>query len=705
MNTLSLRKTALIVLFALLLICQFLIFRTWSDNYYSQNKISNSIQDISKPNRALLYSSEATNNFVEAGIHFNEYMQNRELKSFKKYETSLQNMSIYIDSLNILSKTDNDFSLIINAKKNVEKKVFFLQKELDSLMNKGFSGQKVLKSPDFNIKKYDYDKVLNSISYDTVKKTTETKKKGLLGRIGNALSGKSDVERSELQTTIKMVFNNQEKSGTFEDQLRNTFKLTENFYLKNISDLRKTYSNLKKSDRNLLVINKKILKKSQEILSFYSKSAREVSALNNIKMFKKYNADLKDQKNTILTLSMLIGILTILLLFYTIYTYYREIKLEKALAIIDQDLDKKNQLIGILSHEMRAPLDVISKYSKKLKKTNKDLALKPTINTIEFTSNSIQIIVSQILELIKSENNILKLYNTKINLKKEIQPIVESLKLISEAKKIDIITNFDQSLNTEVWADKVKIYQLFYNLIINSIKFTKEGSITVTAKASSVENKCRLDVLIVDTGIGIADGEISHIFDKFYQSNSNQEIATKGAGLGLDLCKKIVEIHHGKIAVKSQLNKGTEISFFLMLDRASLDNISYQNQLQQKFANQDIKIAIVDDDQIMLQIVKKLVSKVGFEAIAYDRAPKIKEFLNQNVVDAIISDNEIFDYSGIELVKDIKEINNANSTKPIIVITGDPYFNATNEQINGFDEIIIKPINEEEFYQKLLNVL
>lgn len=705
MTKLTIRKTALAILFILLLLCQFLIFRSWFSHHNLQKISAKSLNKVVKPNQSLHYSNEATKNFADAGISFNEYLLNHDPKSLKDYKSAIDKMSIYLDSLNTLSKSDKNFSKIINAKKGAEQKVSLLQKQLSYLINKKVASEKIPVDLNFKLQKYDYDKVLSSITYDTVQKVTESKKKSLFGRLGNALAGKSDVNKHEVQSTIKMVFNNQVRSGTFEEQLRNTFKLTEDYYDNNFKNIRTTYTNLKKSDNNLLQINKLILEKSQEILLFYSKSAQEATVANYVKSAKKYNTNIKVQEETILTLLVLMGITTILLLLYTIYAYLREIAISKAKAIVDKNLDKKNQLIGMLSHEMRAPLNIISNYSNKLKKSNQNSDLEPTINAIEFASNSLQITVNQILDFIKNENNKLKLYNTKINLKKEIQPVVESLRSLSEVKNIEIILNLDKSLDMDVWGDNVKIHQLFYNFIVNAIKFTKEGSITVTASLTSIENKNRLDVSIIDTGVGIPQEDIKNIFEKFYQSEKTHDQSSKGAGLGLDLCKSIVEMHAGKITVKSQLNKGTEISFFLMLDKIEPDQQTYETQLKNKFINQKIKIAIVDDDSIMLGIMKILVKKVGFEAITYNRAPEIREYLNHNVVDAIITDIQIFDYSGIELFKDIKKINNANNTKPIMAITGDPYASSADEHFSKFSEIIIKPINKEEFYQKILKIL
>jgi signal transduction histidine kinase len=705
MKKLALRKSILIILFLSILFSLFFIFKAWFSHNKTQEKVSKSISEIVKPNQSLFYSNEATKSFIAAGIEFNEYLQSRNPIQLKNYQTSINKMAAYLDSLTVLSKTDIDFSKIIIAKKGAEKQVGILQKQLDSLMNKKTENIRHSSELNFKIQKYDYDKILSSITYDTVKKVTETKKKGLFGRIGSAIAGKSETEKQEIQSTIKMVFNNQVRTGTFEDQLRNTFKLTEEYYTNNFQKLKKAYNNLKNTDKNLLKINKLILIKSQEILIFYTQSAQEATLLNYTNSTKKYNSEIFNQEHFIISLLVLMGISTILLLCYTIYAYQREIALAKAKEIVDKNLDKKNQLIGMLSHEMRAPLNIITNYSEKLKNYNTDKNLSPTINSINFASNSLQIMVSQILDFIKNENNKLKLYNTKVNLKNEINSNLESLKSLSDVKNIQIISNIDINPNIQVWADKVKIQQLFYNIIVNAIKFTKKGTITVDAKLTSVANKLRLDVSIADTGIGIPEEDIKNIFDEFYQSKKHEEQLSQGAGLGLNLCKNIVEMHNGTISVKSKVNEGTVFSFNLTLEQTSAEQESAQTILENKAKLQKIKIAIVDDDHIMVSIMKRLVSKVGFEAIAFDNAPEIIEYLNSNMVDLIITDIQIADYSGHKLLKVIKSMSNKNSIKPIFAITGNPFLFTIDENVKGFDEIIIKPINKEEFYQKISNFI
>ncbi|MGL2994783.1 ATP-binding response regulator [Flavobacterium sp. TSSA_36] len=705
MNTLTIKKTGLLLLFVCTLLAQFFVYKIWRSDTYLQNNINQNAASFLKPNQSLVLSNLATKNYLEAGNHFNEYIQNHNPIYLKKYQLSLDSMAVYLDSLNYLSSTNRDFFVVIKNKKQIELEVITLKKALDQLINQKIDTDKKGLNATLFIKKFNYEKILSSITYDTIKKITETKKKSLFGRIGNALKGKSDVNKQEVQSIIKMVFNNQEKSGTFEDQLRNTFLLTEKYYINNLERIKHTYNSLKNKDQELLNINKKIQDKSQKLILAYSKSAQEASRKKFNQAIQVYSIENSRHKKSIFYLLILMSAATVILILYTIYAYLNENKLAKAKATAEKNLDIKNQLIGMLSHEMRAPLNIIATFSEKLKLQNLNRELKPTIDSLHFAASSLQNTVNQILDFLKNEQSKLKLYNSKINLYHEIKSLLESLQSLSEVKKIIIIPNINSSTNTEVWADHVKIHQLFYNIIINAIKFTNEGTITVTVDLTRQPNKYRLDVSIIDTGIGIPQEDLKKVFNQFYQSKSHEKQMSSGAGLGLNLCKNIVDLYDGKITIDSILDQGTTISFYLLLDIPTVDQETFELKLTRKFKDKKIKTAVIDDDPITLQIIQKLITSIGFEVFLFERAPALQDFLNKNTVDVIISDMQIFDYTGIELSKDIKALKNQNSSKPIIALSGDTYLDSIEVKEIGFDDLIIKPINKEEFYQKLYNLL
>ena len=698
------RKIVHFILFAAVIVLQIAAFTFWYTEKNIEKNIYNSIDEISRPNEALTLSNNAIKSYFEADNAFNDYLNTSSKMRYENYQEAIKKLITELDKLGSLTERNSGFRTIIKSKIGIEKDISTLKSEFNAILKSNLKSTAPA-ALNFRVKSYDYEKVLSSISYDTTKTAVVTKKKGFFGRLGNAISGKNDVDKEEVKSVIRMVFNNQEKAGSFEEQLKNIFKVTENYYKNEVSKIQRVHNKLQEKDSKLIAINKYILAKSQEIVLVYSHSAQELNKLEYLKYIKGYNATLSEKQQFIFYLLLAMGAITALLLVYTIYLYALENKLQKLKNNAELNLDKKNQLIGMLSHEMRAPLNIISNFSKKLKNSNTDPALNAPIDSLFFTANSLQITVSQILDFFKNENNALILYHTKMNLKAEVNAILDSLKALAELKQLDIIASIPSGLDVQIWADKVKIHQLFYNIIGNAIKFTKQGSITVETNLEKIDGLYKLVVKIIDTGAGIPAEEVDKIFDQFYQSKTHQEQISFGAGLGLTLCKNIISLFNGEIKVKSKLNVGTEISFFLLLEPSNEEQETSQTKLLHQFKDKNLEVVVVDDDPMTLLLLKKLIGKLHFKATTFQDVAAAKIYLNTNEAHLIITDLQISEYSGFDFVEDIKRIPNKNATVPILVITGDSYMNTANLKELYVDDILIKPINKEELYFKMYTLL
>jgi CheY-like chemotaxis protein len=303
--------------------------------------------------------------------------------------------------------------------------------------------------------------------------------------------------------------------------------------------------------------------------------------------------------------------------------------------------------------------------------------------------------------IVKNKSSKLVLYNSNFNLKNEILSVLESLRSLAEIKKIDLNHTIDSKLDTIVWADNVKIHQLFYNIIGNAIKFTDQGSITVTAGLSDQGTQYLLEVTIKDTGAGIPSEDLENIFDQHYQSKFHSEQIKLGAGLGLNLCKEIVDLFGGTITVNSVLQKGTEVRFSLLLNK-SRDIKTSLEQLLEINRKKPLAIVIVDDDAITLVSLKKMISNTNAEVSTFTTATGLQNHLNNHTADLIITDLQLGTLSGIQLAREIRKTHSI----PIIAVTGDDYWTqekATDD--SPFETVIIKPVNKEELYSKILKTV
>lgn len=695
------RKTIHSGLFIFVILLQVLIFSLWYNQNTNENELADSFRKASRQSLIMSYSGEVTKNYFDAEDSFMEYLYSYDRSALHKYRNSLSLMTSYLDSLNRLLNKDEKTLPNIQSKKEKEKKIIILRKELDSLIRYRVDPVSESNPELFTLKPYNHKKVMKSISYDTIRSSEGVEKKGFFKRIGNAIAGKYDVEKEEFRYYMTMTFGSVEKTGTPEEQMANIFNSTRQYYEKEFGRLRNTYSNLREIDRELMAINKKILKNSQDIILLYDKSVQE----SNKQQFEKALENLKKKRSLIATLMIVMSICTGLLLLYSIFAYHFEKKLAAAKIEAEKNLEFKNRIIGMLSHEMRSPLSIISNLTNKLISTKMDGTQNDMAKSLNFTSNSLHITVNQILDFFKNENGKLQLYNSKTVLKNEITSIVESLKSLADAKKIELVSHIDDSLQNEVWADSGKIHQLFYNMIGNAIKFTSKGNITVDCRFTEVNDKFKLDVKIKDTGAGIPKEDLDKIFDKYYQSKFHKDQASFGAGLGLSLCKEIIELYDGEIRVESEPGTGTEISFHLFLEKSDSSQETNQAKLIRSYGNSGIRVAVIDDDRIITALLKKLLSDINFDMIGFNSDIAAKEYLQKENVNIILTDLQIANASGIDLIKDIKSIPNHNATVPIIAITGDTYMNSIELSSIQADELLIKPINKEELYSKLLKVL
>jgi len=221
----------------------------------------------------------------------------------------------------------------------------------------------------------------------------------------------------------------------------------------------------------------------------------------------------------------------------------------------------------MISHEIRSPLNIISIYSRGIRRQIEDQEVQESLKSIEFTTHSLSLLANQILELSKNENKKLELNKTTFNLKYELEEILKSLSSFVENNENKLLVTNEITEDVMVHSDVVKIHQLFYNIVGNANKFTQKGQISVDVSLEkSNKNNQRLLVEVKDNGAGINEEDLKHIFDSYHQGEISVEVKNLGVGLGLNLCKEIIELFNGKIRVKSKQNEETVVTFDLILD-------------------------------------------------------------------------------------------------------------------------------------------
>ena len=228
----------------------------------------------------------------------------------------------------------------------------------------------------------------------------------------------------------------------------------------------------------------------------------------------------------------------------------------------------KNDFVSHVSHELKTPLASISAYSEMLSdgEADDEETRKEFYTVIQSQAKRLNRLIEDILNISRIESGLIKVEKRPVSLTILIEEQLQMIKSYAEEKNIEIIGQkpivFDQ-----VYVDKDMMSQVIVNLLSNAVKYTPSGgSINIKTEVDEIAALAR--VSITDTGVGIPESEVEHVFDKFYRVSAN-EAQAKGTGLGLNLVKQIVEkVHNGRVFVTSQVGTGSTFGFELPLAAA-----------------------------------------------------------------------------------------------------------------------------------------
>lgn len=504
----------------------------------------------------------------DSQTHFNQYVLFRELPDLQSYNQTLIDMSSNLSEL--VSNENQSSSLRSKLKKNVSlsKNLIALKIKIDSLIgDKVVNGNNLDLDAVLKLSDYKFEDVLNSVEFETDKRVDSIKKKGFFSRLGSAMKGKTDVQKEQINSVLKLKFGKKVVTGDIKQQFENVLIESQKYYNKQFNVLGKSLSNIKNAEKKLIEKNAFLLKLYSQVNTELASMIDEVLDDNTLKMNRQAKLNKELRFYLIVTVMVLILLMLILLLKYINDTFRVKRELSEAKDQITKDLFLKNRIISTLTHEIKTPVSIINMYGSIVGDKIKNKELHEFLDAITYTSNTLMYISNQAVELVRNDEGDVKLNLEKVDLSKESKSIINSLKIFASSKNIKL--NFDNQLplKWEVQYDKAKFYQLVYNIVGNSVKFAK-STIDVTAKFKQLEDGEQFMFIVRDDGNGIPAKDKEYVFDLEYQSKNSKSVDALSFGLGLYLCKNIVSASQGEIFVESELNKGTEISFILKLKKS-----------------------------------------------------------------------------------------------------------------------------------------
>lgn len=563
-----LRKVVQYSLIFCILLIQCIIAGFFCNEFVNNRNLKFIEKQISEVHQLENLTDDSRKELNNAQNYFQKYVVSENDEYLKFYFISVNKLTKNLDSINNFKFQNPNLKIILASHKREAVDTKNLKLKVDSTYE--FSTKSNIKIPEDlpKLKKYNFDYNFDKFEVQTKTYSDTLKKKGLFGRLGDAIAGKENVRKDSVVVTVKggKILDVPTIKTEFDSIINSITK----HYTKEVQRIRVNVGKNKDRDKNdsskFYSTFNSLLVYSNELMNIYEFAVKD-SKSDLEKEYADQNSESnKIRKYLVLGLMILMFIVSILIMYFTRIAFVYEKKLNAANRQISENLNFKNRILGMLSHELRSPLKIIGIFINRINKKTTDESIKEYLKSISFTNNTLLMQANQILEYTKNQHVENKLIPVVFNLKNEITSILTSIEAYIETRNNKFIVQENIDPNIVVFSDNTKINQVFMNILGNANKFTENGQISVQTSAEKTDEKTiTLTTKISDTGAGISKSDLEKIFEPYYQGVLSNEVENLGAGLGLSLCKEIVELYGGNISVNSEQNEGTTVSFVINL--------------------------------------------------------------------------------------------------------------------------------------------
>ncbi len=366
---------------------------------------------------------------------------------------------------------------------------------------------------------------------------------------------------------------------------------------------------------------------------------------------------------------------------------YKEIlqKVNKELHLANK---LKSTFIGRMSHEFRTPLASILGYLDLVKE---DLGspdqVMSHLGAIDRSAHYLLNLIENLIDQSILENGQLVVHPSSTDITAIANNLEELFRITAEKKGLSFIWWLSPDIPKRVWVDEIKLRQVMINLIGNAIKFTKEGSISVSFDWDDGE----MTITVDDTGQGINDADLKAIFEHFRKTANNDQVS-RGAGLGLSISREIVQRMGGEMVVESSRNRGTNIKFTIVAP-SRVDKSLSDDPLQNS------EIVVIDGDNDSRQLIGVFLKGVGAKPYLAPSGKDAVKHLKNYSPDAVIIDMTIEGEDSINIIQNIRKTNYKG---PIVALSS-----MDNETIRKkvnyakCDDFFIKPLRRTDFIHKM----
>jgi signal transduction histidine kinase/ActR/RegA family two-component response regulator len=381
-----------------------------------------------------------------------------------------------------------------------------------------------------------------------------------------------------------------------------------------------------------------------------------------------------------------------------------EIELLQAKTEAEKANIAKSEFLSIMSHEIRTPLNaVIGLGHILLHKDPRPDQIK-NLQVLRTSADNLLTLINDILDFSKIEAGKLELENSPFDLRKLVNDLFLANEIKAHEKGNTMDLSVDGKIPHRVLGDQLRLMQVLNNLLSNAVKFTQNGTVTLELRLYEIDNsRCTIHFAIRDTGVGIAEQNLEHIFMPFSQASSSITRQFGGTGLGLAITSQLLTMMNSEIKVHTQLGKGSEFHF--TLDFPYLLNMETEDE-SMTIIEHDLRFAhilLVEDTPFNILFATQLLEGWNTTVDVAENGMIAVEKMRFHKYDIVLMDLQMPEMDGYTASRKIREFNDHT---PIIALTASVSTDV-RERINqsGMQDYIAKPFNPDELFLRIRKYL
>lgn len=370
----------------------------------------------------------------------------------------------------------------------------------------------------------------------------------------------------------------------------------------------------------------------------------------------------------------------------------------------------KSEFLAAMSHEIRTPMAGVVGYADMLLEQGLNESDSRKVYKIKESANALLRIINDILDMSKMDAGKMEIDNIDFMLPSLMEEVIVVFRMTrKENKPVDIFMDLADDFPKAVHSDPTRIRQILVNLIGNAFKFTHEGRVTVEGtRCLSEDGREMFRIAIHDTGIGIKEEVIPTLFTEFTQADASISRQFEGTGLGLVICKRLVDLIGGEIGVDSVFGQGSTFWFSLPYTPATTEimDASRKTVVTTFETRRQLNVLVAEDNELNQEIIKATMERYGHRVEIAENGVQAVEAFGRGDYDLILMDVRMPEMSGPDATRAIRRSGGDKAEIPIIAVTADAmtehrqgYFDA------GMNGVVTKPIDRNELLETINKVM